>query len=119
MPRNARTSRTLDGVGHSRMAWTLSSIIRNPGATNAMAQELDFFLEELALALFGVELPLPQHVQHTANVARVFLQRSAVDEDIIEEDESEVIQEGPQRLMIRCMKVAGALVRPNGSTRNS
>ena len=40
-----------------------------------MTEEFDLVLEELALALFRVELLLTESVQHASDVLLVFLQR--------------------------------------------
>ena len=57
-----------------------------------MAEELHLAPEELALGDLGVQLVGRQPLQHALDVPLVLLQRAAVDEDVVEEDEHELVQ---------------------------
>ena len=106
-------------MGHSCTALHLVLHHAHAVAADVWPRNSTSCLEELALALLGVQLLLSQQLQHLAHVPLVLLQRLAVDEDVVEEHEHELVEVAAEGLCMRCMKVAGALVSPKGSTRNS
>ena len=61
-------------------------------APHEVAEELNLRAEEVALAELAVEFPLA-HAQHDlAQMLLVLLQRPAVDEDVVEEDQHELVE---------------------------
>ena len=59
-----------------------------------MAEKLDAILEEFTLTLLGVEFIVTQQCQHLAYVFLVFIHIATVDENVIEEHQHELVQEG-------------------------
>ena len=60
-----------------------------------------------------------QNFQNFPDMNLIIFQCSAVDQDIIKKNDDEYIQVLLKIMCIKCMKVAGAFVKPKGKTKNS
>ena len=81
-----------------------------------MTEEWNLVNPELALAELSVQLMLSQSLQHEPQMLFMLFLYLGEDQNIINENHHEDIQIVHETMFIRCMKKAGALVKPNDMT---
>src|SRR6185437_7416638 len=71
------------------------------------------------LAELRIQLMLSEQRQYRLQIFCMFLRCLTVDEDVVEVHDDEAIRHSRNTSCMSCMKVAGALHKPNGMTKNS
>ena len=78
-----------------------------------VAEELDLVHEQLAFALLGVQMVLPQSRQCRAHIALVLLQCAAVDDDVVQEDEDAAIEQVAEALVHQVLEGGWRVGQPH------
>src|ERR1700712_6034128 len=76
-------------------AWFHSDALRG----NDVSEEADFLLHEFTLRELAVQTILTKDLQNLAEVLKMFIRCLAVDQDVIEEDDHEVIEVRSEHLL--------------------
>ena len=79
------------------MASTRLGSIWTPILIDNEPQEFEFVLEKAALSHIGIQLGLPESLQHEFQVSLVFLRGPRKDEDVVQVDYAEVVDVSSQR----------------------
>jgi hypothetical protein len=84
-----------------------------------VSQELHLLLVEVTLRLLTKQLLPSETLQHFLHVTPMLLLRPAIYQDVVHVAHHKDVSHIPNTLFMRAWKTEGALVTPNGITRNS
>jgi hypothetical protein len=84
-----------------------------------MSQKFNGILPKFTFGEFGIQVVASQSLKNNMEMFRMIFQIFRIDQNIINEDHTNLLSSCMKTEFMRYMKYAGALVRPNDMTRYS